>query len=146
MHGTGLAGLFDPHAIGVDGDLFFPGFDAGGQRVRFAHAPGPRPALQLGHQGLEFGVGGLGGKQVLLASEGGFEFAGQFEPLLFGTGREVAERADDLLAGAIGSEVAFDEQVAGVGFVLVGPRGLADIHSLYTERNRVAAKVKMKSQ
>jgi len=115
MHGARLAGLFDPHAIGVDGDLFFSGFEAGGQRVRLAGAPGPRPALQLGRQGLEFGVGGRCGKQVLLAGEGGFEFAGQFEPLLFGAGREVAERADDLLAGAFGSEVAFDEQVVGVG-------------------------------
>ena len=52
----------------------------------------------------------------------------QGEPLGMGTRAEVAEGADDFLAGAFGSENAFDEEVVDVGLAFVSPRGLADVH------------------
>jgi hypothetical protein len=40
---------------------------------------------------------------------------------------EVAERTDNFLAWAFGSENTLDEDVVGVGLAFVGPRGFADL-------------------
>ncbi len=92
----------------------------------------PGPGLHLGDERFQFGIRAGGGEQVLLAGEGVLQLAGQFEPLLLGTRREVAEGADDLLAGAFGSEVAFDEEVVEVGLAADRPRSFADIHTRST--------------
>jgi hypothetical protein len=97
----------------------------------------PWPGLHLGDERFQFRIRAGGGEQVLLAGEGVLQLAGEFEPLLFGTRGQVAERADDLLAGALGGEAAFDEEVVAVGLAANGPRGFADVHTLDTITNDV---------
>ena len=67
-------------------------------------------------------------EQVGLAGQSGGEFVGQCEPIGLGTRTEIAERADDFLTRALGSEDAFDEDVIEVGLAFVSPRGFADVH------------------
>ena len=45
-----------------------------------------------------------------------------------GARAEIAERADDFLAGTVGCEDAFDKEVVEIGFAFVDPRGFANIH------------------
>jgi hypothetical protein len=132
----GLARLLAAHGAGHDGDLFLAWFDAGGQRLLILLGAAPsRAGLELGDEAFQFGIRAGRGEQILLAGEGVLQLTGELQPLLFGTRGEVAERADDFLAGAFGSEVAFDEEVVEVGLALVGPRGFADVHSLDTIKN-----------
>src|SRR5437762_13890044 len=60
---------------------------------------------------LEFRIGSVGGEQVRLARQSGGESVSQNQPLGLGSRAEVAERADDFLTRAFGSEDAFDENV-----------------------------------
>lgn len=85
----------------------------------------------LGEEAIEFRVTG-GACELLLSAKRGLEFVGQGEPVLSGAGAEVAERADDFLTRTLGREDTFDEEIVGVGFAFVGPRGFADIHILDT--------------
>jgi hypothetical protein len=104
--------LLAAHGAGHDGDLFLARFDAGGQRllILLGAAP-PRPGLDFGNERFQFGIRAGGGEQVLLAGEGVLQLAGEFEPLLFGTRGEVAERADDFLAGAFGSDTSLTSKI-----------------------------------
>lgn len=53
---------------------------------------------------------------------------GQCQPVSLGTRTEIAQRVDDFLAGALGSEDTLDEDVIEVGLAFGSPRGFADIH------------------
>jgi hypothetical protein len=44
-----------------------------------------------------------------------------------GARAEIAEGADDFLAGTIGGEDALDEEIVEIGFAFVDPRGFANI-------------------
>jgi hypothetical protein len=66
--------------------------------------------------------------------------------LLFGARGQVAERADDLLARAFGSEVAFDQEVVEVGLAADGPRSFADVHTLDTIKKEKRERVKRNRQ
>jgi hypothetical protein len=46
------------------------------------------------------------------------------------TRAEVAQRADNFLAGTFGCENAFDEEIVEIGFAFIGVRSFADIHRL----------------
>ena len=79
------------------------------------------------------GKQGLGIMRTGAARSGdGVANFGMLDHVLEGTGAEVAERADNFLAGTLGSEDAFDEEKVRVGLALVSPRGFADVHSLDT--------------
>ena len=66
--------------------------------------------------------------------------------MLLGTRREIAEGADDFLAGALGSEVAFDEEVVEVGLAVDRPRSFADVHTLDTIKEDKEEQVKSNRQ
>ena len=103
----------------------------GGGCRRVVEILGGGRGLDLGEEALYFGVVGRA-HQIRLSAKRRLEFVGQGEPVLFGAGTEIAERADDFLARPLGSDDAFDEEIVGVGLALVVPRGFADIHILDT--------------
>jgi len=74
-------------------------------------------------------------EQVHLPDKCIFDLAGQFEPLVGGTRREIAQGADDLLTGSFGGMDGLHQQVVGVGLVLVSAGGLAHVHSHYDKRD-----------
>lgn len=136
MDRSGLARLVAAHAIDQDRDQLVVGCGGAGQGQGLGQGLGlgrhTWRGLDLGEQALQFGVAGRA-DQLLLSGESRFEFVGQGEPVLFGARAEIAERANDLLAGSFGGADAFDEEIVGVGLTLVVPRSFADIHILDTK-------------
>ena len=112
MNGSSLLRFPGRHSIDMHGQ------QAGvcSSRMGRSRRQGRRPdGLHLGDELLQFGVGRLSIEQVGLAGQSGGEFVSQLEPRGLGARAEIAERADDLLAGALGSEGAFDQDVIEVG-------------------------------
>ena len=68
-------------------------------------------------------------RQRCLTVQGGPELVRKAEPRLGGSGFETAQRTDDALARSTRRVDRFDEEVVGVGLVLVAARRLAQIHS-----------------
>ena len=116
MHGASLARFLGTDLIDVHGQQI--------GRSRRSWSGG----LHLGNDLLELGIRGLADEQLGLAGQSGGKFASQCEPLGLGTRMEVAERTDNFLAWAFGSEDPLDEDVVGVGLAFVGARGFADVH------------------
>ena len=112
MNGSSLAGFLGTHLIDMHGQQV----GVCGSRIGRGRRQRRRPdGLHLGDELLQFGVGRLSIEQVGLAGQSGGEFVSQLEPGGLGTRAEIAKRADDLLAGAFGSEGAFDQDVIEVG-------------------------------
>ncbi len=93
------------------------------RRQRSLAAPAP-PAHPLD----EFRIFALGLEQEPLAFQRGLQPVGQRQPFVMGTGRQVAEGTDGVLARSVGGVVGLDQAVIGVDAVFVAARVLANIH------------------
>ena len=63
-------------------------------------------------------------RQKLLPLQGRLQLVSERQPLLRGSGFEIAERTDRALSWTFGSNYRFNEQVVGVAFAFVDPFGL----------------------
>ncbi len=135
MDRTGLAVALGRDLVDRDGD----------RRAAGAAAPGlgALPAgAHLGEDGLDLRVGGLV-EELGLVRERLLDLVGQLEPLVARSRRQVAQRADGLLPGAFGRADGFDQDIVGVGLVLVAPCGLSKVHDHYIQDIILAIKNEM---
>ena len=139
MDGPGGSHVGHSDAVGVDGDEF--AVDVGPWRRVGVVMVGVGLALpDLADDLLDFGIGL--GEEVGLTDEGIFDFAGQAQPFLGGPGAEVTERADDLLARALGSMDGLNQQIVGISSILVPAGGLSHVHSHYVNAPSVRIQVR----
>src|SRR3970040_824717 len=69
-------------------------------------------------------------RQRQLPLQGRLQLVSESQPLLRGSGFEIAEGTDRALSWTFGSKYRFNEQVVGVAFAFVDPFSFADIHWL----------------
>ena len=116
VHRAGLPRLLHVDAIRIDRDGRSRSGDAGARQA-LSHL---RREIFDRHRGFWEGP---------LSLQRGLELVCQREPRVGRCRLEAPQRTDGALAGAVGRVDGFDEQMIGVGFLLVAARRFADIHS-----------------
>ena len=123
MHRLSLTMLLRPHLVRMHGNHVVLrgglGGNALGARFKF---PG------FFNNRLDFCIRFLREKGGL-SGQGGFDFAGEFEPFLAGPGFQVAEGADRFLSGSFGSGNGFNEEIIGIGFIALFGGGFSYEHA-----------------
>jgi hypothetical protein len=125
MHRASGAGGFHADPIGVNGDQFLVTI---GRRPRRG-ARACSPLTNTLDKVLHFGVGRI--QQALLTHQAVFHAMCQLQPLLGRARAEIAQRTDDLLPWAFGGMDRLDQQVVGVGLVLIAAGVFSEEHSHY---------------